>query len=302
MDVVFYHRHQNGDTFTSRLFVKHFIEETRGKNYKYFYTSDNSLESKCDDLGIPNENFNAIKAPMIREGIVLHKENNKLFINLWISCSKHDGCIWCLDGYIKHYNDIIDDLKNFDIHINPISEDTVPFLPIERTREYDIDPKYTKIVVYYNCQIKTYQHMNLLDHNTCIASLATKYPDYLFVTFIDSGLPHDNVKSFRQIVKGDLQKGHSVEMANFCKQADKVILLPSGVSQLAFYMDKGIWNKYMILYYLAHPHLIPDNFICEDRYTVNLCIDKYDYHIQKLWLENKTMDTIIAKLDTFIRE
>ena len=300
MDVVFYHRHQNGDTFTSRLFVKHFIEKTSGMGYNYFYSSDNSLESHCEDIGISNENFNIIKPPTIQEGIVLHKEDNKLFINLWISCSKHNACIWCLDGYIKHYNDIIKDLKRFDVDIDPISENTIPFLPIKRTREYDINPQYSKIVVYYNCVIKTYQHINNVNHTQCINYLAVKHPDYLFVTFIDTGLTHENVKSFKQIVKGNLPAGYGIEMADFCTRADKVIFLPSGVSQLAFYTENGVWNKYMILYYLAHPHLIPDEFMCEDRYTVNLCIDKYGHHIQKLWLENKTLKMIHDKIDEFI--
>ena len=51
MNIVFYHSHQNGDTFTSRLFVKHFIENTKDRGYEYFYTSENSLESHCDDIG-----------------------------------------------------------------------------------------------------------------------------------------------------------------------------------------------------------------------------------------------------------
>jgi len=74
MDVVFYHRHQNGDTFTSRLFVKHFIEKTSGMGYNYFYSSDNSLESHCEDIGISNENFNVIKPPTIQEGMYYTKK------------------------------------------------------------------------------------------------------------------------------------------------------------------------------------------------------------------------------------
>ena len=300
MNIVFYHRHQNGDTFTSRLLVKHFIENTKDRGYKYFYTSDNSLESHCDDIGIPNENFNKIKPPLIDEGIVLHKEDNTIFINLWISCSKHDGCIWCLDGYIKHYNDIIHNLKEYGVDVKPIDEDVVPFLPIERSCEYDIDTKYKKIILYYNCAIKTYQHLNMVNHSSFISGLATNYPDYLFVTFVDSKLPHENVKSFKEIVKGELPVGYGIDMANFCKVADKVIFLPSGVSQLAFYHEKDKKDKYAMFYYVAHPFLIPDNFICEDRNTEHLCIDKYGHYIRKIWLENRTPMDIFNELRGFI--
>jgi hypothetical protein len=300
MNIVFYHRHQNGDTFTSRLFVKHFIENTKDMGYTYFYTSDNSLESQCEDIGIPNENFNVFRPPPIQEGVVLHKEDNTLYINLWISCSTHKACIWCLDGYIKNYNDIIENLKSFGVHIDSIDESTVPFLPIKRESEYTIDPKYKKIVVYYNCKIKTYQHLNLVNHTMCLSNLADKHPDYLFVTFVDSGLPHENVKTFASVVNGELPIEYGTDMANFCKRADKVIFLPSGVSQLAFYNENNKKNKYAIFYYVAHPFLIPDNFICEDRHTEHLCIDKFGYYVEKIWLENKSMADIFNALDEFI--
>jgi hypothetical protein len=302
MNIIFYHIHQNGDSFTSRMFVNHFIKHTKDMNLKYFYTSRNSLESHCEDIGIPKENFNVYSACHIHPSKMFHKDGDNLYINVWVGQSNMGGCLWCLNGWSDFYNTVIEKLKEYDIHIPPIKKDDPIFLPIERDFEYEIDPKYQKVVVIYNCRINTYEIINYLKHNEYINELSNRHKDYLFVTFVDTGLKNENVVPFSNILKGEVPKGYAIDLACFNKRADKVIFLPSGVSQLSFYHEKDVKNKYAILYYLDGHHLVPKEYLpTNDRERDYMCIDKYGHYIKKIWIDRVSdFGSFVNQVDNFI--
>lgn len=297
-NIIFHHIHQNGDSFTSRIFVKHFIENTTG--YNYYYTSKNSLESHCEDIGIPKENFNVYQSPHCQD--MFYEDGDNFYINVWVGQSNQGGCLWCLNGWVQFYNSIIEGLKKYGIEIPKMDINCQKFLPIERDFEYEVDPKYKKIVVVYNCRINTFELVNNINHDMYINELAKRHQDYLFVTFTKLNSNHENVVQFRDIVKGELPPGYGIEMGCFNKRADKVLFLPSGVSQLSFYHDKGVKNKYAILYYLDEHHLVPQEWLpTNDRGRDYMCIDKYGFYIKKIWIDRiKTYENLISQIDEFI--
>ena len=297
-NIIFHHKHQNGDSFTSRIFVKHFIENTTG--YNYYYTSENSLESHCEDIGIPKENFNVYESPQSTD--IFYEDGDNLYINTWIGQYTKGGCLWCLNGFIQFYNSIIEGLKRYGIEIPPMDDNCQRFLPIEREFEYKVDPKYKKVVVIYNCDIKTFFIMNNVKHAMYINELAKRHPDYLFVTFIKSESSYENVVQFKDIVKGELPPGYAIDLACFNRVADKVLFLPSGVSQIGFYHEKDVKNKYAILYYLDRYHYVPQKWLpTNDRDRDYMCIDKYGFHIKKIWIDRlETYESLINQIDNFI--
>jgi hypothetical protein len=299
MNIIFYHIHQNGDCFTSRMFVNHFIQNTKHMNLKYFYTARSSLESHCEDIGIPKENFNVYDVDSSK---MIYKNGNNLYINVWVGQSNLGGCLWCLNGWSDFYNVIIEKLKGYDIDIPPMNKTDQRFFLIQRDFEYEIDPKYEKIIVIYNCPIRTFQYMNYLNHSAYINELSNRHKNYLFVTFVNSGLNNENVVTFKDIFKGDLPIGYGIELAQFNTKADKVIFLPSGVSQMSFYNEKDIKNKYAILYDHTGPQFIPREFLpTHDHETNNLCIEKYGYHITKIWVDTiPDLESFVNQVDNFI--
>jgi hypothetical protein len=302
MNIIFYHIHQNGDSFTSRMFVNHFIKHTKNKNFNYFYTSKYSVESHCEDLGIPKENFNVYDVSEIPRSKMFHKDGNNLYINVWIGQTKGVCCIWCLNGWSDLYNVVIEGLKEYDINIPLIKNTDQRYFPIERNFEYELDKKYDKIITIYNCRINTFELVNYLKHNEYIDRLSKMHKNYLFVTFVDTGLPNENVMAFKDIFKGEFPKGYGIEFALFNKVADKVIFLPSGVSQLSFYHEKDVKNKYAILYYLRGHHLVPKEYLpTNDIGRDTLCIDKYGYHVEKIWIDKmSTLEELVERVDKFI--
>lgn len=302
MNIVFYHIHQNGDSFTSRMFVNHFIKHTQNRDFNYFYTSQYSVESHCEDIGIPKENFNVYGVAHIDRSKMFHVDGNNLYINVWIGQHNPGGCIWCLNGWSDFYNIIIERLKDYGIDIPLMKNTDQRFFPIERDFKYNIDPKYEKIVTIYNCRIKTFEIINYLRHSEYINILAQLHPNYLFVTFVDSGLRNENVVSFKDIFVGDLPIGYGIEFACFNKVANKVIFLPSGVSQLSFYHEKDVKNKYAILYHLSGPQYVPQEYLpTNDKDRDYICVDKYGYHIQKIWVDRmSTLDQMVEQINNFI--
>lgn len=298
MNIVFYHIHQNGDCFTSRMFVNHFIQNTKHMNFKYFYTATSSLESHCEDIGIQKENFNVYE---VDKSKMIYKNGDNLYINVWVGQSSTGGCLWCLNGWSDFYNTIIEKLKEYDIYIPLMEKTDQRFFPIERDFQYEIpnEGSWDKIIIMYNCRINTFEYMNYLNHNFYINELSNHHKNYLFITFVDSGLKNENVMSFKDIFKGDLPLGYGIELAQFNKKADKVLFLPSGVSQMSFYNENGIKNKYAILYDYTGPKFIPREFLpTNDHETKNLCIEKYGYYITKIWVDK--LGAFINELDDFI--
>lgn len=302
MNIVFYHIHQNGDSFTSRMFVNHFIQHTKERNFNYFYTSQNSLESHCEDIGIPKENFNVYDVSKIPSSYMFHKDGDTLYINVWIGQYESGGCLWCLHGWSDFYNILIERLKGYGIDIPMMKKTDQRFFPIERDFKYNIDPKYEKIVTIYNCRINTFEIVNYMRHSEYIDRLACLNPNYLFVTFVDTGLKNENVVSFKDIFVGDLPIGYGIEFACFNKIANKVIFLPSGVSQISFYHEKDVKNKYAIIYYLNGPHYVPLEFLpTDDKNRDFMCIDRYGYHIKKIWIDRiSTLEQLVEHINNFI--
>lgn len=302
MNIVFYHIHQNGDSFTSRMFVNHFIKHTMDKNFNYFYTSQYSLESHCEDIGIPKENFNVYDVSKIPRSYMFHKDGDTLYINVWVGQYEPGGCLWCLHGWSDFYNIVIERLKGYGIDIPLMKKTDQRFFPIERDFKYNIDPKYEKVITIYNCRINTFEIINYIRHSEYIDRLARLNPNYLFVTFTDSGLKNDNIVTFKDIYVGDFPKGYGIEFACFNKVADKVIFLPSGVSQISFYHEKDVKNKYAILYYLDGHHLVPQKYLpTDDKIRDSMCIDRYGYHIKKIWVDRiSTLEQLVDQINNFI--
>ena len=78
--ICFYHYHVNGDSYISRIIVKHIVEHTKYLNLEYFYTAYRSLSSFCFDI-IDDNNFNKInlynKNKKRKEDPLDYHENDK---------------------------------------------------------------------------------------------------------------------------------------------------------------------------------------------------------------------------------
>lgn len=307
INIIFYNFHVNGDCFTSRILVKHFIENI--KNANYYYTSPRSLSSHCLDIGIPDDNFNIYSLPYNAESFTVLFLNNCLYINTWIGkCSKF--CIWCLDSYIKHYNQIIDNINHLNVNIDVpnIKTDLEPFVKYDYSlytckffNDYfnDIKSKFSKIILIYNCTVTTYVNVNNITHVGYLDQLTEKYPDFFFITFSETNIKKHNIICATTIYEEKSQKSinYGIEFSYLASFCNKIILLPSGVCQFGFYNEINVRNKYAILYCKCSE--VKDNHVCDEEVFENLCIEKYNLFVKKIWI-NKTRFEIMNEIEEFI--
>ena len=56
--IVFFHIHVNGDCYITRFLVDHIIKYTKSQINEYYYYAPRAFKSYCEDIGIPDKNFN----------------------------------------------------------------------------------------------------------------------------------------------------------------------------------------------------------------------------------------------------
>jgi len=314
-NIIFYHYCVNGDCFTSRILVDHFIKNV--KNVVFYYTAFRSLASHCLDLGITNNNFNVIRLPGHNdEDFPEHDKhdnffiyNNDLYINPWIGKFKSKFCIWCLDNYIDYYNSIISNInKNVnEFNIPQINNTITPYVPFnykyyncEFLNDYIVNLKkqFKKIILFYNNFVTTYILFNNLDYTKLINIISEYYPDFIFITFKNTDLNKPNVIDISTIYINNnfiLPNAYGIEFTYLNTLCDKVFFSPSGLSQLGFYNENMIKNKYAILY--CKCNLITPMCICDECENENLCIEKYHFYCKKIWIDT---DNLIYQIEHFI--
>jgi hypothetical protein len=307
-NIIFYNFHVNGDCFTSRILVNHFLKNFKDANY--YYTSHRSLTSHCLDLGISSENFNLFQLPPNAENNIVCSCDNNLFINTWIGKCSSNFCIWCLDSYINYYNSIIDYLNNSiqELNIPKISDKITPFIPFNyefysceflKTYIETIKKTYKKIILVYNNLVTTYIFANNIKYDGYINILSDKYPEYFFITFTSTTIIKNNVIDMQTIYKNNnevLPKAYGIEFAYLNTLCDKIICSPSGLTQLGFYDEKIVKNKYAMLYCKCDD--VPSNHVCDEYKSENLCIEKYGFYYKKIWILNKMQ--VLSEIDNFI--
>jgi len=308
--IVFYHYHVNGDAFSSRIFVKHIIDIFKD-SVEYYYTAPRCKASHCLDIGIPDKNFNYVSIPTEANNSIVYFSNGILYIDLWIGNYYNFCCFWCFIGYIEYYNEVIDSINNLNItsYISYISKDIIPYIKFnydfynckffnEYFNKFRII--FSKIILVYNSTPTTYI-MNV-NHNLYVDELSNKYPNYLFLTFSETDIKRDNVKTVKTFYSENntIPIDYGIEFSYLTFFCDKVIYTSSGITYLSIFNENNIKNKYIMLssntFYDTNLVYF-GNRICDKYYDEYLCPNKHNIFIHKIFTPN---DNLTNELDAFI--
>jgi len=307
-NIIFYNFHVNGDCFTSRILVKHIIENT--KDINYYYTSHRSLASHCLDLGIPDDRFNTFPLPHNSENLVVNFVNDCLYINTWMGMNCDLGsCVFCLNSYIKYFNSIVTLANEATASKIPlISNDTLPviqfnynFYNCEHFDNYfkEIKKTFSKVILIYNGLSGTYVKVNNIKHVGYLNILTEKYPDYFFLTFNETEIEKNNIICAKTIYEKNARSSinYGIEFSYLTNLCDKILYIPSGLSLLGFYNTPKIKNKCAILFCICDEQT--GKFVCDEYSSDNLCLEKYKIYIKKIWI-NKTTFEVMNEIEEFI--
>lgn len=297
----FFHTHVNGDCWSSRLIVNHIIKHTQNMNCEYFYTAPGALNSHCEDLGIIPENFN--KMPLVQDIKGVQSINDIIYLNVWIGYVDN-LCVWCLKSVNVYYNSLIITInENYGLSIPVITSENandshIAHVPFDYSKmdasvleqiKYFIEIKkqtYKKIILIQNYQVTTKVLLNNINHSQYIHNLSAKYPDYLFIPYmnITPNYSVDNIMSFdmfsNKIENKDLHRNgmsmiYGSYLSIFC---DKVICLASGPLLYTFNEEnKHIRNKILFLSTIED---VPSVYVpvCPTDESKELCVNKYNLY------------------------
>lgn len=310
--IVFFHNNVNGDCYITRFLVDHIIKNTKSQINKYYYYAPRSFKSYCEDIGIPNQNFNTIQ--FYSDNIITIIEN-KVFIHIWIGIflNKIDFCCFCLKNFRDCFNIIINELNikcNFTV---PFIETTNVILPFNY-KFYDfniltnfiknVDVIYKKKILVYNVNPTTFITINTTIHDHYLSTLSNKYNDCLFITFCESNVKNKNIISISTIYSTSsaiLNSGYGVNFSYLSLFCDKVIGIPSGVFQFTFNNEsKNIKNKFM-MFFDNTPNGNPGGCpVCKvNENTKILCCEKNETFIS-ICLWNNDYNFTTSFVDNFI--
>jgi hypothetical protein len=290
--IIFYHEHVNGDCFLSRILVNQIIQATKHMNIEYFYTAPRSLRSHCEDIGVPENNFNIIEVPDYKCGFYLI--NDTLFINVWIGNTfvEKKMCAFCMDGVVINYNKLIELLNiSHNLNIQLLNINSSPYIGYDFNNYSDsnfikffVETKkrmYDKIILICNTTPSTFLSLKNVTQRY-LYYLANKYTNYLFITFDDILLEYNflNITSINEIYNiNNIKTQNSGVMFSFLSTtADKVILLPTGLSIGCFNNIKDD-NKFMMLFdHYNNPGGCP---YCETNFKNEyFCTSRFDWYIK----------------------
>ncbi len=308
--ICFYHYHVNGDCWSTRLIVKHIIENTTHLNLEYYYNAPRSLGSHCEDLGIKPENFNKLNIPNRIKDTYGIKDtiysDNTIFINVWIGYSENLCCL-CLKNINNRYNDIINDINNntnFNIKfIEKNNDNIVPFnysfYNVTFLRKYMEEQKqtYKKIILIMNLSVTTTIKLNEINHDNYLHYFSSKYPEYLFITFNKIGNNNNNIISMNDINeenKIELPLSHyGINFSYLSTLCDKLICLSTGPGLYCLNEE----NKY-----IKNKVILIDSITCIAAKCINneefMCTHKYDYYFKRYYYSSN--DDLILELENFI--
>ena len=253
--ICFYHWNVNGDCWSSRLIVNHIINHTRHLGIEYFYNAHRSINSHCEDLGLPRENFNVL--PYVSDHRGVHLINNVIYVNVWIGFAP-SICWVCLSTLDKYYNELINDISKhigFTIPpITPVNNGSLvdPYVPfnfsnfdhtvVQKLKEY-VEQKrqtYKKIVLIQNYNVTTTINLNNIPHSQYIYELSLKFPNYQFIPYmnVSRNCMAVNVAPSEFIFNEcniQLRNGEAFLYLSYLSTlCDKVILLASGPALYTF--------------------------------------------------------------------
>jgi hypothetical protein len=303
--ICFYHYHVNGDCWSTRLIVKHIIENTKHLNLEYYYNAPRALGSHCEDLEIKYENFNKLNIPGdIKDNIYF---DNTIFINVWIGYVEN-LCCFCLKNINNRYNDIINNINNytnFNIKLIETCNNIVPFnysfYNVIFLKKYIEEKKYTykKIILITNINVSTTIKLNEIDHNKYINYFSSKYPEYLFITFNKIETNSLNVISMNDINNEnniDLPLSHyGINFSYLSTLCDKVLCLATGPGLFCLNEE----NKYVENKFIMLDSIDPINYLapkCIKNENI-LCTSKYNFYFKHYYYLNN--DELILELENF---
>ena len=297
----FFHHNVNGDCWSSRLIVNHIIKHTEQLKCEYFYNAHRAINSHCEDLGILPEKFNKIsQAPDIKG---VQYINDVIYLNTWIGYTDN-LCVWCLKSLNIYYNTLIQEINNHcELSIPLItsenaSDSCIAHIPFDYSK-YDLSAleqikhlieikkqTYKKIILIQNYQVTTKLLLNNIDHIQYIHKLSAKYPEYLFMPYmnITSSCSISNIISldvfFNQIENKDLHRiGMPMIYASYLSiLCDKVICLGSGPMLYTFNEEnKHIRNKFFLVSTIEDIYgvYVP---VCPTNESKELCVNKYNLY------------------------
>jgi hypothetical protein len=288
--ICFYHYNVNGDCFSTRLMVQHIIESTKYLNLEFYYTAKNSIDSHCQDIGIPSNHFNVISPPGdIKDNLYI---NDTIFINVWIGyCDLSRFCTLCLKTLDERYNDLITDINNHTDYNIPLIDSTIKekyiicnIIPFNYDF-YKIDfltpyiylkrQSYKKVISLINVRVTTKLLLNNINHNEYINFISSKYPDYLFITFIKVNTTNTNLLSISDIfneVSNSIPIFYGIHYSFLSTLCDKNILLNTGPGLFCF-NNENRFSKNRILF------IDTDDYCPSCTQLDMLCLDKYEFYI-----------------------
>jgi len=314
--IVFFHAHVNGDCYLTRKLVSYIIKNTQNNNIKYYYTALRSFGSYCQDIGIPNENFNhsacinkitqmGWQDQNIHKEKVFYIENDILYIDVWIGyvLSKKSLCCMCLKNAIPYWNNLIREINNecnFNIDMIPIDDN--PYLPI-KYQELDLEfldiyinekkKKYKKVILIYNITPTTI-FLNI-DNKNIVTILSETYKNYFFITFTDLHLDNTNIVSFKTIYDQNnktLPVAYGFEFSYLSNICEHVICCMSGICQFTFnYENMNNKDKIMMIVDLNNNPASRD-LVCTQTTDEFLCTDIYNLYIN---MHHYNTDMILCK-------
>jgi hypothetical protein len=318
----FYHWHVNGDCWWSRLIVGHVIKHTKHLDMEYFYNAHRSINSHCEDLGLPRENFNVM--PLITDHRGVHFIYNAIYVNVWIGHSHTDSiCSWCLKSLNIYYNTLINEINNkCELSIPPITSEVandsciahVPFdyskfdsSALEQIKHFIEIKKntYKKIILVQNFNVSTKIFLNNVDHAQYIYYLSTRYPEYLFMPYnnISHRYSAGNIFSlgmfFGQIENNDLHRNgmHMIYASYLSTFCDKVICLASGPALYTFNEEnKHVLNKFFFLDAPETPGAAVPT--CINEQSKDMCVKKYNLHYNYHCYADNSL--FVQKIEEFI--
>lgn len=310
--IVFFHNNVNGDCYITRFLVDHIIKYTNSQidKNKYYYYAPRSIISHCEDIGIPQQNFNI--TPFYSDEIITIIEN-KVYIHIWIGVflNKINFCCFCLKNFRDCFNVVINELNTKCMFQIPFIETQNVYLPF-KYNFYDfsvlqkfvenVDTKYKKKILVYNVNPTTFITINTSIHDHYLSTLANKYSDYLFITFCESNIKNENIISISTIYSNSsaiLNTGYGVNFSYLSLCCDKIIGIPSGVLQFSFNNENiNIKNKFMMFFDNTpngNPGGCPvcpvsenSQMLCCEKHDifVSVCLWNYDYNFTTDFVDN----------------
>jgi hypothetical protein len=233
--VIFYNHFGNGDIFTSKEFVREYINRIPANEYVYAHQHGQHLLSDLTNL-----NYTEISEPMSAEKAWVTLNNN-LYINTWIGRDGKYvlpgvGCV--IENFYKMHNDIL-----FSMGLPCLEKDIYSYIPQmefgDGTRKFRDNIlslyDYKHVVMICNGNVHSNQAENF-SFNLVIDQLSDAFPEILFIT-----TAHSWEKGKKNVL--DVSSLDLIELACWSEICTVIVGRNSGPFLFSQHIDNWMDNK-----------------------------------------------------------